>query len=206
MTLEELQALVAELTTSVDSLKAKNATLITEKRALQAKAKGADIDPEEHAALLSQVDTLTEQLKTVTKAKDTESGGLKKSLAEKDSALEKLLVDNGINEALIKAGVAPQFHDMAKSHFRSQAQIKSENGAFVAVIGDKPMSEGIAAYLAGDSGKHLISAPASSGGGASGSGNKGPGGVTKVSDLKSTAEKVAYIAEHGDKAFDALPK
>lgn len=204
MTLEELQALVAELTASVDSLKTKNATLISEKRVLQAKAKGADIDPEEHAALQSQVENLSDQVKTLTKSKDTETGALKKSLAEKDTALSGLLIDSGITEALAKGGVAPHYLPTLKSHLKSQAQIKSENGAFSAVLGEKPLAEGVAAFLASEDGKHFIGAPASSGGGASGGGKSGSGGAEKRSAM-SIGQKTAYISEHGQDAYLKLP-
>lgn len=200
-TLEEAQAAFDELNQSVADLTAANGRLTKETTRLK---KGAGINPDEHAELMTQVETLTGQVKTLTKAKDTETGALKKTLAEKETALSGLLIDNGLTEAFVKGGVAAHYIGPLKSHLKAQAQIKSENGAFSAVIGDKPLADGVAAFLAGDEGKHYISAPASSGGGASGGGSKGPAGAEKRSAM-SVTQKTTFIAEHGQDAYLKLP-
>jgi len=58
MTPEELQTKLDELSKSNEALAAKNRELLSEVKTYKAKAKGADIDPEEYAKLQTEVDDL----------------------------------------------------------------------------------------------------------------------------------------------------
>ncbi|WP_434033585.1 hypothetical protein [Cupriavidus sp. a3] len=188
----EVKALIEEVTAAAtEALSAKNRELLGEIKTLKAKAKGADIDPTEHAALQQQVEDLTAKLDKSVKdgAKTIEK--LTADLTAKDTALTQHLIDGGLSEALAKAGVAPQFMDAAKALHRGAATIK--DGA--AVIGDKPLAEHITAWAASDGGKHFIAAPANGGGGApGGNGNHNP----PVGNMGGTREerRAALAARH----------
>lgn len=174
----EVKALIEEDTAAaIEALSAKNRELLGEVKALKAKAKGADIDPAEHAALQSKVEELTEALDKAQKASKSEVEKLTKALAEKDSALNQHLIDAGLTDALAKAGVAPYYLNALKAMFKGQAVLKADGGQYQALIGDKPIADAIKEYTATDEGKHFLSAPANSGGGANG----GSGGNGKQS-------------------------
>lgn len=164
---------IAELEAAVEALSAKNRELLGEVKVAKAKAKGAEIDPGEHAALQSEIETLRIQLDKATKDSAKTIEGLTKSLTEKDGALQSYLIDNGLNDAMIKAGIRPEFMAAAKAMLKAQAQIKAENGEYSALMGDKPLMEAVSEWAAGDEGKHFVSAPSNFGGGAAGANGGG---------------------------------
>jgi len=159
---------IAELEAAIDALTAKNRELLGEVKVAKARAKGAEIDPAEHAALQSEVDALRADLTKVTKDSTKTIEQLQKNLTDKDGALQSYLIDNGLTDALVKAGVRSEFMGAAKAMLRNQAQIKAEDGNYAALMGDKPLVDGVAEWASSDEGKHFISAPANSGGGAAG--------------------------------------
>lgn len=183
----EVKALLEEAAAeATEALSAKNKELLAELRAAKAKAKGSDVDPEEHARLLTQVEELTGKLDKVTKDSARQIEKLSKDLTDKDGALTQHLIDGGLSSALAKAGVAPHFMDAAKAMLRGQAAIK--DGA--AVIGDKPLADHVTEWAGTDQGKHFITAPANSGGGGQG----GNGGGKTSGNLGGTRdERVAAL-------------
>lgn len=183
----EVAALIEEVTTqATEKLSTKNQELLAELRAAKAKAKGAEIDPEEHARLQTQVEDLTGKLDKVTKDSNRQIEKLTKDLTDKEGALTQHLIDGGLSSALAKAGVAPHFMDAAKAMLRGQAAIK--DGA--AVIGDKPLADHVTEWAGTDQGKHFITAPANSGGGGQG----GNGGGKTTGNLGGTRdERVAAL-------------
>lgn len=192
----EVKALIEEVTAAAtEALSAKNRELLGEVKALKAKAKGADIDPAEHAALQSKVEELTEALDKATKASKSEVEKLTKALAEKDGALTQHLIDAGLTDALAKAGVAPHYLNAAKAMFKGQAALKADGGQYQALIGDKPIADAIKEWAATDEGKHFVTAPANNGGGASGGGKGAPS--NKNAAQMTPNEKAEFIAEHG---------
>lgn len=202
MTIEELQALVATLTEERESLRTNNAALKREKEKLRVKAEGADIDPEEHARLQEQVDTLTEQLNT---SKTTSKAALDQAAAqlkEKDGALSGLLVDSGISSALAKAGVEPDYVEALMPFFKAQSAVTKTDKGYVAQIGDKPLETVIGEYLAGEKGKRYLAAPASSGGGATGGGNKTS--TKKFAEMTSDERTALYRTDPN--AYEAAKK
>jgi hypothetical protein len=82
--------------------------------------------------------------------------------------LQSYLIDNGLNDAMLKAGIKTEFMAAAKAMLKSQTKLLAENGQYSALMGEKPLNEAIAEWAAGDEGKHFVSAPANSGGGATG--------------------------------------
>jgi len=191
----EVKALIEEVTAAAtEALSAKNRELLGEVKTLKAKAKGADIDPAEHAALQQKVEELTDELGKVQKTSKAEVEKLTRALAEKDGALTQHLIDAGLTDALAKAGVAPHYLNAAKAMFKGQAALKAENGQYQALIGEKPIAEAIKAWAQSDEGKFFVVAPQNGGGGANG----GKGGEHKpAGNMGGTPEerKVALTAK-----------
>ncbi|AMG88515.1 hypothetical protein [Bordetella bronchiseptica] len=185
----EVKALIEEVTAeATEALSAKNKELIAELRTAKAKAKGSEIDPEEHARLQTQVEELTGKLEKATKDSARQIEKLTKDLTEKEGALTQHLIDGGLSTALAKAGVAPHFMDAVKAMLRSQTSIK--DGA--AVIGDKLLDDHVMEWASTDQGKHFITAPANTGGGGQGgngggkcTGNMGGSREDRVAALKA---------------------
>jgi hypothetical protein len=84
--------------------------------------------------------------------------------------VKKLLIDNGLSEALIKVGVKPELSKAVKALFAGQAQIKIDGNNRSALIGDKPLADFINEWSKSDEGKHFVLASSNSGGGAQGGG------------------------------------
>lgn len=159
---------IAELEVELGALSAKNSELLREVKIARAKAKGVEIDPNDFMALQSENETLKSQLDKVAKENTKTIEQLQASLTEKDGALQSYLIDNGLNDAMLKAGIKPEFMAAAKAMLKSQTKLMAENGQYSALMGEKPLNEAIAEWAAGDEGKHFVSAPANSGGGATG--------------------------------------
>jgi chromosome segregation ATPase len=159
---------IAELEEAMEAMNAKNAELLREVKIARAKAKGVEIDPNDFMALQTENETLKSQLEKVAKDNAKTVEQLQASLNEKDGALQSYLIDNGLNDAMLKAGIKPEFMAAAKAMLKSQTKLMADNGQYSALMGDKPLTEAIAEWAAGDEGKHFVSAPANSGGGATG--------------------------------------
>jgi len=82
----------------------------------------------------------------------------------------KLLVDNGLNDALVAAGVFAHALPAVKALITSSNEIElvDVDGTRAAQINHQPLSDYVAAWAQGDAGKHFVSAPDNSGGGAQG--------------------------------------
>lgn len=166
---------IEELKAAVEALTAKNRELLGEVKMAKAKARGSDINPEDYAALQNELEATKAALDKATKESGKQLEGLNKALAEKDSALQSYLIDNGLNDAMLKAGIRPEVMSVVKARLKAEAKLVAENGQYSALFGDKPLVDGVTAWAASDEGKHFVAAPANSGGGASG-GQPGNGG------------------------------
>lgn len=164
---------IEELKASVEALQSKNRELLGELKIAKAKAKGADIDPEQYATLQNELEEARSSIEKLTKTSKTEAERLTAELSKKDSALQKMLIDGGLTEALAKSGVRPELMKAAKAMLQSQAAIKADGDNFQALMGDKPLADAVAAWATSDEGKHFVAAPASAGGSAPG-GNGAP--------------------------------
>lgn len=193
MKLEDLtQEKLDELIQSVDALTESNKGLKGDLAKAKAKAKGAEIDPEEHAALKLQVEELTEKLGKSEGLSKKEIEKLTKQLGEKDGALQKYLIDANLTEALAKAGVKPEFMEASKALLKSSASIKSDNGEYVPVIADKTLADYVTEWAKGEQGKHFVAAQDNSGGGAGG----GSGGHKTTGKVDgSPEERAAYFKD-----------
>lgn len=185
---DDLQAQLDELKATNESLIAKNRELLTEVKTFKAKARGAEIDPAEHEQLKAELEDARAQIKKSEKTYKTEIEKLSSSLSEKDNALQSYLLDGGLSDALAKAGVAAPYMDAAKALLRQQAKIAQEDGKYQALMGDKPILEAVKEWASSEVGKHFVSAPKNSGGGAPGSSS---GTATKSFKDMSSEERTA---------------
>lgn len=194
MKLEDLtQDKLDELLASIEAMQESQKGLKADLAKAKAKAKGAEIDPEEHAALQTKVEELTNELNKATGASKKEIEKLTAQLQEKDGALNTYLIEAGLSDALAKAGVKPEFMDASKALLKAQAAIKADNGQYQAVIGDKPLADAIKEWASSDAGKHFVAAPANQGGGANGGSGGGSGSGIKGKIDGTPAERAAYF-------------
>lgn len=204
MKLEDLtQDKLDEIVGKNESLEASVNGLKADLVKLKAKAKGADIDPEEHANLQAQVAELTSKLENEGKLSKKEIEKLSAQLKEKDGALTSYLLDAGLTDALVKSKVKPELIDAAKALLGKQAVIKNDNGQYSAVVGDKALGDFVKEWVSSESGKHFVTPDSNSGGGASG-GDKGSQSKTISRaewDSKSHVER-ANLAKEGFKVTD----
>lgn len=169
MSENNLQTQLETALASIESLSAKNRELLAELKAAKAKARGAEIDPAEHEAVIAERDALAEKLSKAEKGAKADAERAAAALAEKDGALSRHLIDAGLSDALAKAGVLPQLMDGARAMLRAGAAVKADAGVYGAFIGDKPLAQAVAEWAAGDVGKWYVAGGGNSGGGAPGS-------------------------------------
>lgn len=203
----EVQAQIdAAVAAATEALADNNRKLTNELKNVRAKMRDGTIDPDEHQKALDKVEELTGEITKLTKKYDADTGKLSKTLTEKEGALHNLVIDGGLTESLVKAGVKPELMNAAKAMLRGKTVIKAENGTFTAVMGDKPISDAIKDWAGTDEGKHFVVAPSNSGGNAGGS-NKGAGTATpsKRSGM-NYEQKASFIKEHGQEAYLNLPQ
>ena len=199
MTLEELQAKVAELTESLkaetDTTKGLKADLTKAKNELR---KGQEIDPNEFASL----QTLNEELKSKL---NLTANDLKKITGERDTALKTLETesvitlgmqkDRDLMDELSKINVTNPINlKAAKAILAAQVQVVTDGDKRVTKFGDKLLSDGLKEWAATDEGKHFITATQNNGGGATGGSNQSIGKtMTRTQfDAQSPASKMEF--------------
>jgi hypothetical protein len=186
---------------SASALQENNRLLVKQLR--EAK-KGQEIDPTKHAALEDKVSELEGQLSAATKDAQKASKeataqleNLTKQLNSENGFTQKLLVENGLTEALVKAGVSAHLLPAVKAMLKDQVKIVAEGDTRKAVVGDKPLADHVSAWALTDEGKHFVTAPANSGGGAAG-GAGGKGAEVKViaaGDKAAFGDNLAELAK-----------
>lgn len=166
--------------------------------------KGQEIKPEQYEALENELDAYKEKLaeaNKVVKTTQTEFDKVKQMFEAENSYTSRLLVDNGLQAELLKAGVTNPAHLKAvKSMLSGQVKVMAEGDERKAVIGDKTLSDYVSEWSKSDEGKHFIAAPSNSGGGSTGGGNAGGGGKTMPRaqfDKISSAEKQGFLKDGG---------
>ena len=201
-TTPEIQALIdAAIESAVTGLKNKNNELITEVRKLK---QGREIDPKEVERMDAMIEDLQGKINEQNKATKAAMKAAEENEAKwktEAAFTQKLLIDNGLTEALVKAGVAPQFLQATKSMFAGQAQIIAEGDTRTAKLGDKAIADAIKEWAASDDGKHFIAAPGNSGGGSHGGSGSGTGGATMTRaqfDAMSPATKMEFSKKGGN--------
>ena len=165
--------------------------------------KNQEIKPEQLEALENELDTYKTkwaEAEKQAKAIAQEADKVKKLYEAESGYTNNLLVENGLNEALVKEGIAKQFLPAVKSMLKNQVKVTVDGNERKALIGDKPLSEFVSEWSKSEEGKHFIAAPANSGGGSNGGGDA-KGAVKTMPrsqfDGISSAEKGAFLKDGG---------
>jgi hypothetical protein len=194
-------AIKAAVDEAVAGLQTKNAELLAK---LKKATKDAQIDPSEHAALQSELDAtqakLAEAVKAA-KAANTEAEKVKKAYESESKLTHNLLVENGLTDALTKAGVTNPVHlRAAKAMLSGQVQLVAEGDNRIAKVGDKALADYVGEWAKGEDGKYFVAAQQNGGGGAPGGAGKG-GNVKSLTrtafDGLDVAAKSKFIADGG---------
>lgn len=218
----------------LDEFRSRNVELAKKTEELEALNKKFEgIDPEKWPSLVElskRVETkdlidkqgFEKTLEERTKAMRADAEAQIKALSSKNSELEALarnatlkyhrsMIDRTITDAALKAGVReeaiPDIQLRAGALWslndreelvamRDGATVYGKDGSKVLTV-DEWMED------LRESATHLFKT--SSGGGAGGGGGGGSGKVTSRSQLKTVAEKAAFIGKNGLEAFEALP-
>ena len=167
-------AITAAVEEATGPLLAKRDELLGE---LKKARKGQQVDPETVSRLEEQIEALKGDLTAAQKAAKvatTDAEKTRKSLEAAEGFTQKLLVDNGLTDALAKSGVTNPVHmKAAKAMLAAQVQIAAEGDSKVAKVGEKALGEFVAEWAKGDEGKFFVAAPQNSGGGSHGGGGAG---------------------------------
>lgn len=191
----KIDAIVAQAETEreeeVAGLKQKNADLLGKLK------KKDDGEGGKVAELESKIDDLTEQLAKTTrdsekvrKALEKERDDFKAMAANEQTAVSRLVLDNGLTEALTKAGVRKELLPAARALLKEQGilSVKSEGDVrkAVAKLAKDGKEEELTLedyitkhFVASESGKAFIPASGNSGAGAGGNGGAGGSGAGK---------------------------
>ncbi len=206
-----LAAAVKEAVTAAeDGLKSKNSEIMDElKRAKADLRKTQDINPADLEKLEADLDKARADLAAANKtAKEATTTAEKatKALEAESGFTHKLLVENGLREQLVAAGVTnAALQKGAITMLASQVQVAADGDARVAKVGDKTLTDFVKEWAGSEEGKHYVQAPGNSGGGAPG----GKGGESAKSVTRSQFEamdagaRMAFSKE-GGKVTDAV--
>jgi hypothetical protein len=193
-----VDAAIEEATTG---LKAKNSELLAK---LKVATKNLEITPEEHNRVKEENERLQEQVADANKQLKAGVGEyerLKKAYETESGFVSRLLIDNGLSDALAKNGVKPELSAAAKALIASRGvSVKVDGDNRSAVIGDKSVSDYVSEWAKSDEGKHFVAAQQNTGGGATGGGGSQQGQKTMTRsdfDAKSQAERMAFAKSGG---------
>jgi alanyl-tRNA synthetase len=187
-------AIQAAVDSAVQPLIAKRDELLGEVKSLR---KGKQISPEDLEKLEAEIETLkgnlqtaNSELKTAKKVADETT----KALQSEAGFTQKLLVENGLTEAFMKAGVKDQdYIDLLKAKHGSIAKVVVDGDSRKVMFGEKDMDTYLTEWKATDSAKKFISASNNTGGGTEGGQGGGNNKLAGKIDGDSK-EREAYFA------------
>lgn len=198
------EAIKAAVEAATKPLADKRDELLNEVKKLR---KESAIKPEDLDRVESERDELKAQLdKALKDAKDLKSSAEKatKALETEAKFNHRLLVENGLTEALTKAGVTnPAFLKAVKSTLASQVQVVTEGENRIAKAGDKNLADFVTEWAKSDEGKYFVSAQNNSGGGSQGGGsNPNQKTMTRAQFDAADQGTRAAFAKEGGKVVD----
>ncbi|MDD5168550.1 MAG: hypothetical protein PHN75_07010 [Syntrophales bacterium] len=172
------EAADAAVDEATEGLKAKNKELLGKLKKAQ---QDSVVDPAEHQALMQEKADLETKLGEANKALkklESEAGNHKKAYETEQAYVQRLLVENGLSDVLLKSGVKPEFMTAVKAMLSSKVTIKVDGENRTAVVGDKSLGDFVTEWAKSDEGKHFVAATPNTGSGA-------PGGGTAVAGTKT---------------------
>lgn len=211
-----LEAAEAEHQESIRAIEANKETAVREAKSRSAKLKAFEgLEPDQVRHDLEELEELRasagkgkEQTDTLvrraTEKVQRELEKTTKALEVERSAVTRLLVDNGLTAALVKAGVTDAGLKYAKAHFAAQVNVDGEGDQRAATIEGKPLEEAVATWAKSDDAKPLIRGAASTGAGAGGgAGGAGAGkSMTRAAFSDLTPADQSKLATEGVKLTD----
>jgi hypothetical protein len=197
---DTIAALATAIEDATAGLKRKNDELLGEVKKLK---KGREIDPEDFAALERERDELQERAVKAEKEANTAKKAIEtatKNYESETAFTSRLLVENGLREALLEAGVKNPVHAKAvMAMMRNDVKIVVDGENRIAKVGEKDLKAHVKEWSQSDEGKQFIAAPDNSGSGAHGSGK--PAGAKTINRLSfeklSPHEQMAFSKEGG---------
>jgi len=176
---------------AVEGLKAKNTELLGKLKKAQ---KDATIDPADHAAIqteLAETQTKLAEANKELKAARVDSDKIKKQYETESKVAHNLLVDTGLSNALLAAGVkSASYLKAAKAMLAGQVVLTADGDNRVAKVGEKLLADYVKEWATSDEGKAFVDAPVNGGGGAAG----GSGGNGKSHDLEKMSPEARLHA------------
>ena len=203
MTIEELQAELEETKLALDAVSSNNKKLVSELK--NARAQNKEVDSEKYFAMQDELETLKHEHDKLNKLHKTDTERLSKGLNEKESYLQRLIVDDGLTNALAKLGITGVKLFDAKAILKDKIDLKQNGDKYEALIGDKPLNDFIKEWAEAKpsddgfvsiasfnipSGKNYIAAPQNTGGGATGGGSSG--GQKSFKDMNEMERNTLY--------------
>lgn len=194
-------AIQAAVDAAVAPLIAKRDELLGEVKTLR---KGKQISPEELEKLEEQNENLKTELNKVLGENKTfkkQAEDAQKALQSESSFTQRLLVENGLTEGFMKAGVKDQdYIDLLKSKHSGLAKVVVDGDNRKVMFGDKDMDTYLTEWTATEAAKKFIAAPGNSGGGGQGgNGNKSAAKTMTRSafDQMAPDSKASFVKEGG---------
>lgn len=197
---EEKAALKEAIDEATTGLVKKNTELLSE---LKEAKKGRQIDPSTVEKLEARIDELDLALAGANKAVKTATAQAEKAVKalETESAFtQKLLIDNGLGDALVKANVSNPTHlKAAKAMLRGDVKIVVDGENRKAMIGEKELPAYITEWAGSEEGKQFVAAPNNAGGGAHGGGsNKGAVTLKRAEfETRDPVARQAFLKDGG---------
>jgi hypothetical protein len=197
-----MDSLKSDFTDKLEAADAKNRGLLDDFKKAQAALRAKDgVSPDDLAKAEADADawkakaTAAEKLaRDATKAAETAT----KALETETGATRKLLVENGLREALTAVGVTnPAMQKAAMAMLASGVEVVTEGEARIAKAGGKVLAEFAKEWAAGDEGKNFVSAAINGGGGAQGGGGATSGKAISSAEFSAlpAKAKAAKMAE-----------
>lgn len=166
MTGEEMKAALEKALNDIESLKAKNAELINEKKAAKAEADAAKEAAERAAEEQAAASTNVDEVRTSLEAKHKrELDKVVQANKAYEDRLNTLLIDNAINEAAVQLNISPATRRGFTAMMKAEAKL-IDGEAFGA--DGLPFADYIKTWSESDEAKGYISAPVNTGAGSTG--------------------------------------
>lgn len=208
----DTKAAIAKITEDMEkrleAMDAKRAEALDEAKKAKAEArKLKEIDPADLEKLETENEKLRTDLTAAQKAaKDAATAAEKatKALEAESGFTSKLLVENGLRDALVANGVTNAVHQKAAmAMLASGVQIAADGDTRVAKFGDKALGDFVKEWASSDEGKHFVAAPNNGGGGAGGGGGSSGGKVmTRDAFAKIDPREQSTFIKEGGKVVD----
>lgn len=206
MTLEELEAKVAELTELTKAQDETNKGLKADLTKAKAELrKGQEIDPNEYNALQTENESLKGKVSALDKEFKKATGErdiLAKTLETESKITIEMQRDADLTNALASINVTNQYNlKAAKAILAAQVQVVTEGDKRLSKVGQIALSDYLKEWATTDEGKHYIAAPNNSGGG-SGGGNNNLNNTAKQIprsqfDAMSVSDRKAFSVDGG---------